>query len=135
MWHDPHLICVVETCYNYENTVEEEKMKPPRLSILFILGVLFFIQAGIIATRFPSGETRTDVESTKQHVRELCISQWVTSLSGSLAGCLGCWLLALHLRTRKLEREIKIRFGATAIAADEQQSARPKQDEHTFGQP
>ena len=98
--------------------------------ILFVLGVLFFVQAGIISTQFPLTEPSPwRLELMDLYVREVRISQCVTGLSGSLFGCLGCWLLALYLKIRKLEREINIRNEAAVTVPKEEPSTHPRSDD------
>ena len=82
-------------------------MKRRGIPVLFILGLFFFIQAGIISiVQFPKAEYPPNLEPMHLYLRELQLSEGVKSLTGSLFGCLGCWILGSYLRTRRLEREI-----------------------------
>ena len=86
--------------------------------VLFVLGLLLFVESAIIASKFPLGEVPPDLAPISLYIREIRISQLATSLNGSLFGCLACWLWALYLRTRWLEREINARLG-TAVPLPE----------------
>jgi hypothetical protein len=82
-------------------------MKGRLMLILFVLGLLFFIQAAIISlVQFPRAEYPPNLEPMHLYIRELQLSEGVKSLIGSLFGCLACWILGLYLRTRRLEREV-----------------------------
>ena len=89
-------------------------MKNRGIFALVILGLLSLVQGGIIAAQSPMGEAPPGVDARRMYVLDVRISQYVTGLSRSLFGCLACWLLALYLRTRRLEQEINARLGELA---------------------
>ena len=80
-------------------------MKTRGISALFVLGLLFFVQSAVIAS-LSLGKAPTDPLELYAYITMRQIWQLVTSLDRSLFGCLACWLLALYLRTKRLEREI-----------------------------
>ena len=94
-------------------------MKKRGISVLFAVGVFFFLQACAIAGfQFPSAEYPANLEPMHLYVRQLEITQAVNALVGSLVGCVGCWMLALYLRTKRLEREINERLEANGPASN-----------------
>jgi hypothetical protein len=82
-------------------------MKLRNISILFIVGLLFFLQAGIIVSINPLGEPPTDPVGFRSYIEAFTIWQRIKSVDGSLIGCVGCWMISLYLRTKRLEREIE----------------------------
>jgi H+/gluconate symporter-like permease len=75
-------------------------------TFLLVLGLLFLAQAGITAARFPVMPDPNDTARFKLYLVEVDTRLWAGSVIGSLFGCLGSWLLSLHLRTRQLQRDL-----------------------------
>jgi len=75
---------------------------------LAIVGVLFFIQAGIIATVFParSAPENLDPQKFALYISELSTRQFVCSYTGSLVGCFGSFLLLVYLKIRAIEKRV-----------------------------
>jgi hypothetical protein len=98
-------------------------MKSRLLVALFCVGLLFFFQAGVLVAVFQS-TSRAELERAKPRtdddyqaalsyhnamvsfIGEQRAGELVASVGGSLFVCLGCWMLALYLKTRRLERRL-----------------------------
>ncbi len=106
---------------------------------LFCLGLLFFFQAGAAVELFLS-RSRAEFERDKpraddyramaafpnrmaSYIAEQDTGQLVISVTGSLFGCLGCWMFVLYMKTRRLERRLaELERDKTAAQADSGQS-------------
>lgn len=78
---------------------------------LFVIGLAFFVQGGLSLELFNLRSRREMPDKPDYAAMELVVAEMRTgslvgSVTGSLFGCLGSWLLLLYLKTRKLENEI-----------------------------
>ena len=78
--------------------------------LLFVVGCLFLVQAGIVVCQFRTEAGHKLAGADLQlgiSIIEIKAANAIASLTGSLVGCFGMWLLALYLKVKDVADHIQ----------------------------